>query len=43
MTMEKSMGIILDDFSKIYLHVGTIVEAEEFIEAKNTSFKPKIA
>lgn len=36
------MSIIFDDFSKIDLRVGTILEAEEFKEAKNPSYKLKI-
>ncbi len=36
------MNITFDDFSKIDLRVGTILEAEEFKETKNPSYKLKI-
>lgn len=34
--------ILWEDFTKVEMHVGTILEAEDFPESKNPSYKLKI-
>ena len=36
---KKEMDLAIDDFHKIEMRVGTIIEALEFIEAKKSAFK----
>lgn len=36
------MKISWSDFERVEMHVGTIIEAEDFLEARNPSFKLQI-
>ncbi|MFW6230844.1 MAG: tRNA-binding protein [Nanoarchaeota archaeon] len=40
--MDANETITWDDFKKVDLRIGTIIEAEEFPEARNPSYKLKI-
>lgn len=39
---NNKMAISWDDFEKVEMRVGTVLEAEDFPEAKNPSYKLKI-